>query len=69
MLEYYVAVALVVLVEHDAGARGAHELGELGLAVLDRRAAQIFAVELDQVEGAQYCLVAMPGPANELENR
>jgi len=44
VLEYNVAVAFVVLVEHDAGVRGAHELGELGLAVLNRRAAQILAV-------------------------
>src|SRR5262249_40582861 len=69
VLEYDAAFAFVVLVEHDAGTRDAHELGKLGLAVLDRRAAQILAVEFDQVKGAQYCLVAMPGPANELENR
>jgi hypothetical protein len=35
----------------------------------DRPAAQILAVGFDQVKGAQDCLVAMPGPADELENR
>ena len=36
VLEHDIAVALAVFVEHDAGMRGANELGELALAVLDR---------------------------------
>ena len=41
MLEHYLAIAFIVFVEHDAGMRGANELRQLALAVLDRPAPQI----------------------------
>jgi hypothetical protein len=44
VLENDFAVALVMLIELDAEVRPAHQLGQLALAVLNRRAAQVFAV-------------------------
>jgi hypothetical protein len=48
------AVADVVLVESDTGMRTAQQLGEPGLAHLDRQSAQVLAVEFEQVEGAEH---------------
>ncbi len=42
-----------MLIERDAGMRGADQPRQLGLALLDRPAAQILTIQLDQVEGAQ----------------
>ena len=49
--------------------RGANELGQLALAVLDWSASQILALELDQIEGAQHRIAAMARPADEFEYR
>jgi hypothetical protein len=68
VLEHDIAVALAVFVEHDAGMRGANELGELALAVLDRPSPQILALQLDQVEGAKHGVVAMACPSDRLEH-
>ena len=51
MLENDLAVALVMLIEHNAELRPVHQLCQLALAVLNRRAAQIVAVQFDQIEG------------------
>ena len=48
--------------------RGANELGELALAVLDRPSPQILALQLDQVEGAEHGVVAMACPSDRLEH-
>jgi hypothetical protein len=53
-----------VLIDHDAGMRRANELGELALAVFDWCPSQILALELDQVEGAQYRRTAIARPAD-----
>ena len=45
MLEHYLAIAFIVFVEHDAGMRGADELRQLALAMLDWPAAQILALQ------------------------
>ena len=44
VLKYDLALTFVMLIEHDARMEPAHQLGQLALAVLDRRAAQILAV-------------------------
>ena len=69
MLKHYLAMALVMLIEHDAAAWSADELGELGLALLDRPAPQILSVELDQVKGDKDGLSAMSVSPHELEHR
>ena len=46
MLENDFAIALVMLIEHNPELRPAHQLGQLALSVLNRRAAQILAVSL-----------------------
>ena len=58
----------IVFVEHDAGMRGADELRQLALAMLDWPAAQILALQLDQIEGAKHGVTAMTCPANQLEH-
>jgi len=47
VLEYDVAVTLVVLVEHNAGMRATQQPGEFCLAPLDGQTAQVLAVKLD----------------------
>jgi hypothetical protein len=47
------AVSLDMLVEPEAGAGLGHDRCECGLADLERIAAQVVAVQLDQVEGVQ----------------
>ena len=68
MLENNLAVALVMLIEHDAPARGADQLGELGLALLDRPSPQILSVELDQVEGDQDGISAVSVSPHQIEH-
>jgi hypothetical protein len=42
-----------MLVDYDAGMASANQVHEVGLALLDGNTAQVFAVELDQIEGAK----------------
>jgi hypothetical protein len=62
------AIAIVMVIEHDARMRAAHQLGQLTLALLDRHPAQILAVELDQIESAEHCFVAMTHPADKFKH-
>jgi hypothetical protein len=50
------------------GRGAANELGQFALAVLDRRAAQILPLKLDQVEGAEHRGPAIPLPPDKLEH-
>ena len=55
------AVAVEMLVEGDTVAGVAEQIGEHGLAALDRLPAKVLAVEFDQIEGAEHGgMVVMP---------
>ena len=47
VLEHGLAVAVVMLIDHNAGSRGANQSRQFVLAVLNRLAAQVLAFELD----------------------
>ena len=69
MLEDDGAVAVIVLVEGDAVALSVQHIGQCMLALLDRRSAQILAVQFDQIEGAEHGgMVVMPG-AEQIKGR
>jgi hypothetical protein len=62
-----VAVATKNLVHDNARMRAAHQLCQCALALLDWRAAQLLAVEFDQVESDQHRGVAMSLVADQVE--
>jgi len=47
----------------------ANEPRQFFLTLLNRRPAQILAIQLDQIEGAQDGIAAMTGPADQVEHR
>ena len=49
--------------------RAAQQFGQCPLALLDGRAPQVFAVQLDQVECDQHRIVTVALVANEIEHR
>src|ERR1700687_840698 len=49
--------------------RSANEPRQLLLAMLDRSAGQVRAVELDQIEGAQHRGAAIARPADQIKHR
>jgi hypothetical protein len=46
-------VAIIVFIESDTGRRSVQQLCQCLLALLDRHLAQILAVKLEQIEGAE----------------
>ena len=63
------AGGIEVSVKHDAGMGAARKALQRPFASLDRRTAQIFAVEFEQIETAEYRGRAMLLAAHEFENR
>ena len=68
MLENDLAAALKMLIEHDAGTRAANELRQLALAVLNRSAAQVLALKLNEIEGAEHRGPAVSLSPDKLEH-
>ena len=61
VLENGRAVALVMLIERDPVAGVSEQIGEHGLAVLDRLPPEVLAVEFSQVESTEYGgLIVLP---------
>jgi hypothetical protein len=52
-MEHDRSLNVEVLVERDAGMRSMQQFLERSLAILDRSPAQVFPVDLDEVEGAE----------------
>jgi hypothetical protein len=68
--EQDVAVTLKNLVYDNPGLRTVYQFGQLALALLNRRAAQIhLAVQFDQVECQQHRIVTVALMADEVEYR
>jgi hypothetical protein len=63
------AVALIVLVQRDAVMRQPQQPGEPAFADLDRLAADILAVHLEQIEGAKDGTTVAPVTADQVEDR
>jgi hypothetical protein len=63
------SIAWEVLVEGYAIACGAEEISERAFAVFKRLLAEIIAVELDQIEGAEHCHIIVIPIAEQIEDR
>ena len=61
------AIALDMLVEPQAGGGLGEDRSERGLADLERIAAQIVAVQLEQIEGVEEHASIVPAVADTLE--
>ena len=69
MLEYGLAVPLVVLIQCDTRVRAADHFRQHALAVFDRLAAQVVSVDLDQIERTEHSGRTVPAPADQFEYR
>ena len=69
VLENGRAVALVMLIEGDPVAGVSEQIGEHGLAVLDRLPPEVLAVEFGQVESAEHGGVIVMPIADQIEDR
>ena len=63
------AVALEMLIERDAVAGVSEQIGERGLAALDRLPPEVLAVEFDQIESAEHGGVVVLPIADQIEDR
>ena len=54
VLENGRAIALIMLIERFPVGSVSEQIGEHGLAALDRLPPEVLAVELDQIEGAEH---------------
>jgi len=63
------AIASEMLIERDAVADASEELGECRFAPLERPPAQVHAVELNQIKGAQYGVMIAKPIAEDIEHR
>jgi hypothetical protein len=61
------AITVVVDVEHDTVALPAQYVGQYTFALFDWSTAQIFAINLDQVEGAKDSGMVMPPGAEQVK--
>jgi hypothetical protein len=68
-LKDVIAVADVMPAEQDPRMSSAYQPCQGSLALLDRCAAQILAVQLDQVERDQHRLVAVALVADQIKHR
>jgi hypothetical protein len=62
------AVALVILIEHDTQMWATYQFRELALEIFNRRAAQVFAIQFDQIEGNEHSGVAMSLVADQVKD-
>jgi hypothetical protein len=69
MLEDDSAVAVIVPIGGDAVSFSVQQIGQGVLALLDRRPAQILAVQFNQIEGAEHGSVVMPPGTEQIKDR